>query len=130
MPKLTIIYGVALIILGLLGYFGGQAALPPGEIVSKTALIPAAFGLVALILGAVALKPGARKHAMHGAAVVSLLAFLAPLSRVFKAVSAGTFDAFKPSTASMLTMAALSLLFLILCVRSFIAARRARLAPQ
>lgn len=126
MPALTIGYGLTLIVLGLLGYFG-TGMMYPDKAVSMTALIPSFIGAIALILGLVAQKPGARKHAMHGAAVVSLLAILMSLGRLISAATSGTFDITRPATLALITMMVLSIAFLAMCVRSFIAARRARL---
>mgnify|MGYP001218694785 CR=1 FL=1 len=127
MPALTIGYGIALIVLGLAGYFG-TGIMDPSKKVSWTALIPAMFGAVALLLGLTAGIPRARMHAMHGAALLSLLAFLLPLGRIISAVSKGTFDVTRPATLALLTMAVLSAGFLGMCIRSFINARRARQA--
>ena len=64
MSKLTIGYGVALTALGIGGYFAtGQQ--------SKTALIPAAFGVAAVGLGALA-GGRFRTAALIGAAVVAV----------------------------------------------------------
>ena len=69
MPRITIGYGIALILLGVGMYFvRGQSSL--------TALIPAAFGVVLAILGVVGKRPAATKHAMHAAAAVGLLGLL------------------------------------------------------
>lgn len=130
MPKITIGYGILLIIIGVGGYFGAQAqhaALDIDKPVSLTALIPAIFGFVAFDLGLLALLVDkARKHAMHGAAVVSLLAIVAPTVRILGAMSKGNFDITKISTIALLSMAVVSAIFLALCVRSFIVARRSR----
>lgn len=65
MSKLTIGYGVALIALGVGGYFAtGQQ--------SKTALIPAGFGAAAVGLGALAGSGRYRTAALVGAAVVGV----------------------------------------------------------
>jgi uncharacterized membrane protein (UPF0136 family) len=69
MPSATIALGVALIILGLAGYFLTGAA-------SLTALIPVAFGLVIALSGLIARDERKRKHAMHAAVLVALLGFL------------------------------------------------------
>ena len=69
MATTTIAFGVAFIIVGLMGYFGTG-------MVSVTALISAAFGLLFVILGVLARNPGKRRHAMHAAALVGLLAVL------------------------------------------------------
>ncbi len=66
MARTTIGFGIAMIALGLIGYFGSN-------MVSVTALIPAIFGVLLVVFGAIAQKEHLRKHAMHGAAVVGLL---------------------------------------------------------
>ena len=121
MAKLTIGVGVLLILLGGVGYFGtGRESI--------TALIPAFFGVVFLILGAVALNPNRRKHAMHAAAALAVLGFIGTLSGVIKAVRwmGGTEPARPPAVISQTIMAVIMLVFVVLCVQSFIAARRAR----
>jgi hypothetical protein len=58
MPSTTRTFGLILIVLGLAAYFlTGRA--------SVTALIPAFFGAVFVILALVARNESARKHAMH-----------------------------------------------------------------
>ena len=126
MPGITIVYGILMILLGLGGYFG-SAALKTGAPVSITALIPAAFGIIAVMLGLLAYRVGARKHAMHLAAMLGLLGILAPGYKLIKALIGGTFDMGKPATVALLLMLVFSVTFLLLCVRSFVLARRARL---
>jgi hypothetical protein len=118
--KVAIGIGVALIALGLYGYFAVDETTR-----SWTALIPAIAGALLAILGFVALDPNMRKHAMHAAAVVGVLGFLAPLGRVIPQTMKGN----PPSGLagfSQVAMAVLCLIFVILCVRSFAAARRSR----
>lgn len=105
-----------LTLLGVVAYFVSETR-------SVTALIPAFVGVPLILLGAItAAKPDLRKHTMHAAAALGVLGFLA---------SAGRF-AMKPAAptsigpASLLIMAVLCGLFVVLCVRSFIAARKAR----
>ena len=122
MPSITLALGVALIILGLAGYFltGG---------VSLTALIPAAFGLVLALAGLVARNERLRKHAMHAAVVVALLGFLGSIRGLLQigAVFAGT--AARPAAViSQTIMAVLTLGYIVMAVRSFVNARRQRAA--
>ncbi len=125
MPLTTIVCGVLLIILGLGGYAYGMA---DGGSASLTALIPALFGLILAALGAAAQKmENLRKHIMHGAIVIGLLGFLATASSFLKipALLAGTAE--RPAAVtSQLIMSLICLAFIILCVKSFIDARRAR----
>lgn len=120
MPSITIALGVALIVLGVAGYFLTGAA-------SLTALIPAAFGLVIALAGLVARDEGKRKHAMHAAVAVALLGFLGSVRGLMQigAVLDGT--AARPAAVvSQAVMALLTLAYIVLAVRSFVAARRAR----
>lgn len=121
MPQVTIGYGLILILLGLAAYFSSGGA-------SVTALIPAFFGLPVLIAGLLARKENLLKHAMHAAAVLALLGFLGTvpgLVKVFTLLGGGTVG--RPSAVIVqAVMAVLSLIFLILCIRSFIQARKAR----
>lgn len=121
MPAVTIVFGALLIGLGVAGYFMTGQEHP-------TALIPAGFGLVMMILGIVATRPGARKHAMHAAAALALIGFLFTVPGVigFFRILAGQTVERAAAVRSKAIMAALCLLFVILCVRSFIAARKAR----
>lgn len=120
MAKMTILFGVLLTILGLVTYFGAESLGASTR--SVTALIPAFIGVPLIILGIVAQKPGARKHAMHAAAALALLGFLASFGR-FVAVGAAPTSV---GPAALLIMAILCGVFVALCVRSFIVARKAR----
>jgi hypothetical protein len=116
--KVAITIGVLLILLGLGGFAGSETHAP-------TALIPAYIGAVLALLGVVvAAKPAARKHAMHAAAAISLLGGAMAAWRLVKALSAGT--ATNLQLVSFVGTTALCFLFVILAVRSFIAARKAR----
>jgi len=113
---ITIIVGAALILVGIVGFAGTGA---------KTSLIPAYVGIVLALLGVWARNPGSRKAAMHIAVTVGLLGFLMAAGRLGMSLARGTTP--KPAAlASLSLMALLCLVFVILCVRSFIAARRAR----
>lgn len=118
MDKVAITIGTLLILLGIGGFAGSGFVAP-------TALIPAYFGVVLAILGVVvAAKPAARKHAMHAAAAIALIGVLAAGGRLVMGLAKGNP---KPlAVASLAGMTILCVLFVILAVRSFIAARKAR----
>jgi hypothetical protein len=124
MANVTIGFGLALAALGLGGYFAtGRASL--------TALIPLAFGLLLLVCGALARQESLRKHAMHAAAVVGLLGFLGPL-RVLPQMLRLLGGQDVPHRAAVLDQLAMMVVcgvFLVLCIRSFVMARRARARP-
>lgn len=121
MANITVALAAALIVLGVGGYFGSGRA-------SVTALIPAAFGLVLLILGMVARDPAKRKHAMHGAAMVGLLGVFGTVSGLFKFIrmASGEAVARPQAVVAQAAMCILCLVFVALCVKSFIDARRTR----
>ena len=119
MPSTTRTLGIALILLGLAGYFGTGRT-------SMTALIPAFFGAVFIVLALVARSESARKHAMHAAVALALLGFLGTLGRVVPAVGAG--ELMRPAVLAQLVMSLLLLGYVALGVKSFKEARRARLA--
>jgi hypothetical protein len=102
---ITIVFGAVLVLLGLGGYFGSDTQ-------SMTALIPAFFGVPLALLGLLALKDSLRKHAMHLAAMVGLLGFLGAAGSLINKLQA--------------LMAIVCAVFVGLCVRSFIQARRSR----
>jgi hypothetical protein len=120
MAATTITFGGLLIALGLAGWVAtGQQ--------SPTALIPAAFGLLLAVLGYLARKENLRKHAMHGAAMVGLLGFLGSARGLAGLPAFLSGEAERPAAVvSQAVMAAACLVFVGLCVRSFVAARRAR----
>jgi hypothetical protein len=117
--KVTITLGVLLIILGIAGFVGTGSEHP-------TALIPAFAGVIFAILGFVALNPNARKHAMHAAAALALFGFFGTIGGVIKTIqlmAGGTVEhPAAPTTKAI--MSVLCLIFVILCVRSFVSARR------
>lgn len=122
MAKLTIVFGVLLIALGAVGYFAS------GQI-SKTAWIPSYFGAALAGLGALAVaKPNLRMHVMHAAVLVALLGLLGTIPGVVKLIkSLGGQALDRPAAVyAQSVMAALMLVYIVLCVRSFIAARKAR----
>jgi len=121
MAKLTILYGVIFILMGLYGYFGISSE-------SITALIPAFFGVPMLIFGWLALNEKYLKHAMHGAAVLTLIGFAGTLSGLIKFFRMlGGEEMERPAAVKVQAiMALLCLLFLIFAVKSFIDGRKNR----
>ncbi len=123
MAQTTRFFGLALVALGIIGYVATDA-------VSITALIPAFFGIVLVILGWVARNERYRRHTMHFAAVIGVVGFAgaAPgLAGLLALLSGGEVQ--RPAAAvSQSIMAILMAIFVGLCVRSFIDARRARRA--
>ncbi|HWB54765.1 MAG TPA: hypothetical protein VG722_11255, partial [Tepidisphaeraceae bacterium] len=128
MAGFSIFFGLLLTSLGLITYFGAIAGWFAAK-ASPTALIPAGAGVLLILLGAMALRPAMRKHAMHTAAMIALLGVIAPLGRL---ISVAVEHKLVVSTASVSQgiMALLCAIFLVLCIRSFIAARRNRVASQ
>ena len=121
MANTTIAFGVVLIVLGLGGYFGTDR-------VSPTALIPAAFGLLLIVFGVLAKDEKRRKMAMHIAVTVGLLGFLGTITGLLKLFTmlAGGEVARPTAVVAQSIMAILMLVYVGMCVKSFIDARRRR----
>jgi hypothetical protein len=128
MAKITIIFGVLLILLGVIGFVATGSS-------HMTALIPAAFGVLLAALGAVAqAKPNLRMHIMHAAVLVGLLGFFGTIPGVIKLIkwAGGTAPTAGREAAAVAqsVMAVLMVVFVAMCVRSFIEARKNRLAGK
>lgn len=124
MAKLTVVFGILLVILGGASFILTGHKFP-------TSLIPVAFGILLLIFGGMADTPDAkrRKLFMHIAVTVGLLGFLGTASSLVSVVQLINGTKVFPYPAAVeekAAMASLMLIFVILCVRSFIAARRGR----
>lgn len=118
MPSITIISGVLLILVGIVGYIYGTM----NGNASVTALIPAFFGLAIAVLGFFALtKENLRKHLMHVAMLIGLLGFLIPAGRLLSKLGEISLSA---AVLSQLLMSLICLVFVILGIKSFIDARR------
>ena len=123
MANVTIGFGLVLAALGLGGYVAtGRTSL--------TALIPLAFGLLLLVCGVLARQESLRKHAMHAAAALGLLGFLGPLRVLPQMLHllGGQDVPHRTAVLDQLAMMVLCGVFLALCIRSFVMARRARAA--
>lgn len=122
MPRITVIFSLLFIALGLGGYFltGG---------VHTTALIPAIIGVVLLVLGLLGGKEKLRMHVMHAALLIGLLALLGTVRSLPQLPAAFDGTAERPGAVfAQAATAVLAAVYLGLGVRSFIAARRARSA--
>ena len=125
MSKLSIVTGIILTVLGLGGYaFSGG--------VSPTALIPAGFGILFLVFGFLARKESMRRHAMHGAALLSLLGIIGSFKGTIAAITllgGGVVERPQAAVAQAI-MAVTCVVFLLLAIRSFINARLKPAPPQ
>jgi hypothetical protein len=123
MARVTLLFAVLLIALGLVGFLGTGSLHP-------TALIPTWFGLALGIGGLLAISPSEsrRKLFMHINVTIGLLGFLGAAVEAVRgclhAASAGLAPD-QIALASKLTMSGLMLIYVLLCVRSFINARLA-----
>jgi hypothetical protein len=124
MAKLTIGFGVLLILLGA-GAYLFISHYPH-------TLIPAAFGLILAIFGALANTEDAKRRMlfMHIAVTVGLLGFLGTIPGFIGIIHLWSGQAVaRPDAAKVQAMmGTICLIFVLLCVRSFINARRSRLA--
>ena len=123
MPIVSIVMGALLVGLGVYGYTASETNPP-----SITALIPAFVGGPLILCGLIALKDSLLKHAMHAAAMLGVLGFLAAGGRLGMVAAKGGLDVSQLGTQSLLAMTGICAVFVALCVRSFIAAKRRRLA--
>jgi hypothetical protein len=117
MLSVTRAVGFLLILLGVIGYVGTGAA-------SVTALIPAIVGAVFLVLALAARSVQARKHVMHAAVALALILTIGVVPRILSAVNAG--EASRPAVLAQIAMAVILLVYVLLGVKSFVDARRAR----
>ena len=115
----SIVVGILLIEIGAAGYVYGMN----GGTASTTALIPALFGNVLIVCGGIAsVAEGLRKHLMHVAVVVALLGFILTAGRLVMKAATGGLET-SAAVVSQGAMALVCLLFVVLAVRSFAAAR-------
>jgi hypothetical protein len=120
MARNSILFGILMVLLGVAGWVAAGATAA-----AKTALIiPSAFGGVLILCGLIGAKfPGANKHVMHVAALVALLGTVGGFMMAIKGLLG------EPHWLKIVTQGSLGVLclvFLVLCVRSFIQARVAR----
>ena len=113
MYLVTILFGVLLVITGVTVFIQTGSA-------HKTALIPAFLGGGLVICGLLAANEGRRMVIMHIAVVIGLLGFIGSMAKLFKP------DQSTAAFAGKAISAGLCAVFIALCVRSFIQARRAR----
>jgi uncharacterized membrane protein len=122
MARVTLIFAVLLIALGLVGFLGTGNAHP-------TALIPTWFGVALGIGGLLAISPseGRRKLFMHINVTIALLGFIGGVVEAIRGYMHAKSAGLEPdqiALASKVTLAGLLFIYVILCVRSFIDARR------
>jgi len=120
MPLISIVFGLLLNSVSIVTFV--MSGNP-----SFTVWIPSIAGVPILIAGLIAQKSELLKHAMHGAAMFGLLGFLASAGKLAGTVAKGEFT-WKLATVSQVLMAVLCGVFVALCVKSFIEARKARQA--
>ena len=124
MAKTTLFFAAVLIVLGLAVFVATGSHAP-------TALIPAFFGVVLGVFGLLANTEDSKRRMlfMHIAVSIGLIGFLFPgiraMGDVIKLLQNQT--VLRPIAMwEELAMSILCLIFVLLSVRSFIAARRAR----
>ena len=123
MARITILFGIVLILLGGFGYVATGSHFP-------TALIPSAIGIILAILGFFAHGAEVKRRMllMHIAVTIGLLGFLGTAKSIvdYLLMLNGKQFPYPAAVEEKAAMAVLLLIFVVLCVRSFIAARRSR----
>src|ERR1700679_2288173 len=126
MAKITILFGLLLIVLGIVGYVGTGWHAP-------TALIPTYVGILFTIPGILARRgsPKRRMLMMHIAVTLGALSFLATAKSIwdFIEMRRGHLMARPIAVEDKAVMAMMMLIYVLLCVRSFIKARRQMAEP-
>jgi hypothetical protein len=122
MAKVTLVFAVLLAALGLAGYLGTGSLHP-------TALIPLWIGLALGVFGFLAISPNEsrRKLFMHINVTIGVIGFLGGFVEAVRGYLHAQAVGLAPDRIALtdkLAMAVLMLFYVVLCVRSFTAARR------
>lgn len=116
MPRITIGLGIILIAIGVIAYVATAFA-------SWTALIPAILGAVLLISGLIGLRN--QKVGIHIALAVAVLGILGTAMNVLQLGALIAGEAERPAAVITSTITfVLLIVYVVLGIRSFIAARR------
>lgn len=129
MAKLAMVFGVLIALVGVAGYIATHF---------WHALIPVVLGVLLILLGLIANTDDVKRRmlAMHIAVTVGLLGFLGTIPGLI--AMGGYLTGHRPAAVGGIGIghelaaevqsatSLLCLIFVLLCVRSFIAARRAR----
>ena len=118
MPNLTTNYGLFLLSWGLIATYLSEAQ-------SVTSFLPSLLGLALLVSGEMAKIPEKKKLWMHVAVTFGLIGALGG-TRFFMVMG----DGLNYANSSMLMLLLTGTAYTVLCVRSFIAARKAREAAE
>ena len=125
MAKLTIVFGVVLILIGVTGFVTTGHTHP-------TALIPSYIGLILAVAGSIANTEDAKKRMlwMHIAVTVGLLGFLFTVKGAIETIrlSAGTVYEHPIAVEEKGATCLVCMIFVAFCIRSFILARRDRVS--
>jgi ABC-type transport system involved in cytochrome c biogenesis permease subunit len=125
MAKLTIGFGILLILLGIFGFVATGSAHP-------TALIPVGIGVLFIIFGVMANSADTKKRMlwMHISVTAALLVFLGMIPAAIDVIrlSRGVYFPYPAAVEEKAALCLFSLIYVLFCVRSFINARRSRLA--
>ena len=120
MAKLTIAFGILLILLAVAGFVATGSSHP-------TALIPAIFGFLFILFGGLANTNDAKKRMlwMHIAVTVGLLGFLFTVPAAIDGfrLARGVEVARPAAVLEKAAMSLICLLYVLFCVRSFVNAR-------
>jgi len=128
MAKTTKLFGMILIGHGM--FFFALASVMTGSITSPTALIPSIFGVCLFGFGALAERSSdrARMHVMHVAVLIGLLGVIGGVVMGLRGGMKKGFD--DRAVIAQVTMGIISLTYVVMCIRSFIDARKARQAEE
>jgi hypothetical protein len=122
LPIISIVIGGLLTAVGIVAYTSPDM-LGEGKPYQPTALSPAVIGGLLILCGLISVvKPSVRKHAMHFAAMLGVFGTIGG----FVPLVLRKFDFSQTAAIVGLNMTLLSLVFTVLCVNSFIQARKAR----
>ena len=118
MAKVTLVFAVLLVALGLVGFLGTGSE-------HYTALIPAWIGLALGIGGVLAISPSERRRKlfMHINVTIGLVGYLGSVSEILRGLLSSK-EVNATALAAKTALGWLLLIYVVLCVRSFIAARR------
>jgi multisubunit Na+/H+ antiporter MnhF subunit len=124
MAKVTLVFAFLLVALGLAGYYYTGHTHP-------TALIPMWFGIALGICGFLAISPNEtrRKIFIHIAVVIGVLGFFGGAITAIQGYGSARSHGVDPDMVALwdkVIMAFLMLNYTVLCVQSFIKARRSR----